>query len=94
MLKLGWRRNKNLYTRHMTAHTNTSTHIGPAMEAVLRMVRQQPGQYTMLDVARIVGPNRSLKYGYRTVHRCLDRGLIRIVPDTSRPRSHGTLHTQ
>jgi len=50
--------------------------IGPRMSAVLSFVRANPG-LAMLRAARHVGPHGSLNYGYRTVRRVIDAGLVR-----------------
>ena len=46
------------------------------MKDAVQYVRLNPG-CPKIDVARVVGPNGSLRYGYRTVDRCIARGLIR-----------------
>ena len=52
--------------------------IGPRMAAAIAYVRRNPG-CAILPVAEYVGPNGSRKYGYRTVHRAIKRGLIRAA---------------
>ena len=56
-------------------HSNTNR-IGPRMEAAIHYVTLNPG-CRKIDVAKVVGPNGSLRYGYRTVDRCIARGLVR-----------------
>lgn len=53
--------------------------MGPRMRDVVWWVSRMPGCY-MVVVASKVGPNGSLKYGYRTVHRAIRAGLVRKVP--------------
>lgn len=50
--------------------------IGPRMQEALDFVRRNPG-CAILPVAEAVGPYGSRAYGYRTVHRAIDAGLIR-----------------
>ena len=60
----------------MTKQHNNSNRIGPRMEAAVQYVAMNPG-CKKIDVARVVGPHGSLRYGYLTVDRCIARGLIR-----------------
>lgn len=55
--------------------------VGPRMAEAVAYVSQNPG-CTMLEVAEHVGPNGSRQYGYRTVHRCIDAGLIENTSTT------------
>lgn len=51
------------------------TRIGPKMSAAAAYVRDNPG-CAIRPVAEHVGPNGSLMYGYRSVHRAIRAGLI------------------
>lgn len=56
--------------------------VGPAMLRAQRIVAEANATnspVTKAQVARIVGPHGSTKYGYRTVQRAIDAGLIKIV---------------
>lgn len=55
-----------------------TTRIGPKMQDAVLYVRDNPG-CPILPVAEYVGPNGSLKYGYATVHRAINAGLIEAV---------------
>jgi hypothetical protein len=59
-----------------------------------RFVAASKEPLTKLDVARRVGPNGSVKYGYAIVDRAIRAGLLTIVPCPSRPHSMGTLVTR
>lgn len=64
--------------------------VGPAMLRVQRIVAEANAvnsPVTMAQVARLVGPNGSQKYGYRTVQRAIDAGLIRLVKSKRVPPS-------
>ena len=50
--------------------------IGPRMQEALEHCPAP----SMLEIAHRVGPNGSLCYGYRTVHRCLAAGLVTLDP--------------
>ena len=50
--------------------------IGNKMAQVVWMVRIGPR--TRIDVAREVGPYRSLMYGYQTIRRAIQAGLVRL----------------
>lgn len=52
--------------------------VGPRMLQALHFVTRNPG-CSMLDVAASVGPRGSLKYGYATVHRAINAGVIVAV---------------
>lgn len=52
--------------------------IGPRMLDVVSFVARNEG-CAILPVAEHVGPNGSRNYGYRTVHRAADAGLIVLV---------------
>lgn len=60
----------------MFKSTTSSRRVGPMMSAVASFVAANPG-LAMLAAARAVGPNGSLNYGYRTVHRAIKAGLVR-----------------
>ena len=60
----------------MTNRNTNTNRIGPRMEAAIQFVALNPG-CRKIDVAKVVGPNGSLRYGYRTVDRCIARGLVR-----------------
>ena len=53
--------------------------IGPRMADVVYFVKANP-RCSMLAAAEYVGPHRSRRFGYRTVHRAIARGLVRRVP--------------
>lgn len=53
------------------------------MSQVVSFVAAHPGR-AMLAAAERVGPNGSRNYGYRTVHRAIDAGLV-----MTRPGPHG-----
>lgn len=53
--------------------------IGPRMREVVAYVDAHPG-CPILPVAEHVGPHGSRQFGYRTVHRCIDAGLVEHVP--------------
>lgn len=53
-----------------------SRRYGPKMKEAAAYVRCHPG-CSMIEVARQVGPNGSLRYGYAIVHRAVLAGLIR-----------------
>lgn len=55
---------------------NTPTRIGPRMAEALDYITRNPG-CAILPVAEHVGPRGSRRYGYRTVHRRLEAGLVR-----------------
>jgi hypothetical protein len=59
--------------------------IGPAMTLAAQYVARHPG-CAILPVAEYVGPNGSRQYGYRTVHRAIEAGLIRAERDSNRNR--------
>lgn len=46
------------------------------MSRVASIVAANPGT-AILPVAEAVGPNGSRRYGYATVHRAIDAGLVR-----------------
>jgi len=51
--------------------------VGPCMLAALRYIEACGGVVSCaFELAKAVGPNRSAKYGYRTVGRCERVGLI------------------
>lgn len=52
----------------------------PAQDIVARYVAANPGQ-PAIDAARAAGPNGSLRYGYRTVHRAIEAGRVAYVRD-------------
>jgi len=52
--------------------------IGPRMIDVLTYVKANPN-CIMIRAAEHVAPNGSLKYGYATVHRAIDAGIIVAV---------------
>ena len=64
--------------------------IGKRMSEVRFFVKNNPG-LAMIHAARYVGPNGSLNYGYRTVHRAIDAG---IVHQRSGPRGSWLLFIQ
>jgi hypothetical protein len=51
------------------------TRVGAKMFTVLAVVDSNPGCPKIVP-ARAAGPNGSLQYGYRSVDRCIDAGLI------------------
>jgi len=53
--------------------------IGPRMRDVVWLVGNNPG-LSMLRAAEYVGPHGSRKFGYRTVHRAIQAGLVRRLP--------------
>ena len=58
--------------------TKTTKRVGPMMTLAQEYVRENPG-CCIPPVAEAVGPNGSRQYGYRTVHRAIDAGLIDAV---------------
>lgn len=54
-----------------------TTRITPKMREVLALLERGPA--TRIDVARDVGPNGSLRYGYATIDQCLRAGLVRLT---------------
>lgn len=56
---------------------NKTTRIGPRMFQVTSYVHSNPGQ-AMLHAARHAGPNGSTRYGYASVHRAIDAGLVEV----------------
>jgi len=59
-----------------------SRKLGPKQVEVLYQVIEcfDGAAPSIKAVAERVGPYGSLKYGYATVHRCIDRGLLRRDP--------------
>ena len=55
--------------------------IGPRMDHVHTVVTGQPG-IVQHELTRLVGPNGSTGYGYRTVMRALSAGLVRRESST------------
>lgn len=53
--------------------------IGPRMRDVQSIVYHAPGCRAIV-AARAVGPHNSLRYGYATVHRAIDAGIVRAEP--------------
>lgn len=49
--------------------------IGKQMQRAVAVVRTNPG-CAILPVARRIGPNGSVRYGYAAVHRAINAGLI------------------
>jgi len=60
----------------MTTNNEINLDTRPRQADVLYYVERFPG-CTKCEVARFVGPNGSLRYGYRTVDRAIANGLIR-----------------
>ena len=58
--------------------TTQPTTIGPKMQRALDIVARGP--IARIDLAREVGPNGSLQYGYAVVSRLLRAGLVRLAP--------------
>lgn len=54
--------------------------VGPKMYMVLEYVEDYPG-CPKLHPAEYAGPHGSRKYGYNTVNRCIERGLVRAEGD-------------
>lgn len=52
-----------------------STRIGRRMSDVVAFVSANPG-CSMLAAAEAVGPHGSRRYGYASVHRAIDAGLV------------------
>lgn len=48
------------------------------MRAVVNFVANNPG-LAMLHAVEYVAPKGSRRFGYRTVHRTIDAGLVRTV---------------
>lgn len=61
----------------------SGSRIGRRMVDVASFVSANPGAL-MISAARYVGPHGSLKFGYRTVHRAIDAGLVQALPGTRR----------
>lgn len=59
------------------------------MFRVAEIVARCPGCY-MIEPARRVGPNGSLRFGYATVHRAARAGLIEIRYSRGRGRCYPT----
>jgi len=53
--------------------------IGPKMQEAIDFVAENPG-CAILPVAKGIGPNGSVQYGYRAVHRAIKAGLIKAAP--------------
>ena len=53
--------------------------IGPKMQEAVDFVKENPG-CAILPVAQHIGPNGSVQYGYRAVHRAIEAGLIQAKP--------------
>ena len=69
---------------------STTPRVGPAMLRVQRIVAEANAvnsPVTMTQVARLVGPNGSQKYGYRTVQRAIDAGLVKVIRSKRVPSS-------
>jgi len=60
------------------------TRIGPRMIDAVSFVADKPG-CPILPVAEHVGPNGSRQYGYRTVHRAIEAGLLEHRPADDAP---------
>jgi len=56
--------------------TNDGERLGPKMRAALRLVDQAGPVQSKKWIAERVGPNGSLKYGYRIVNRCISAGVL------------------
>lgn len=63
----------------MNSKSTASVRIGPRMRDVVSFVTRNPG-LPMLAAAEHVGPHGSRNYGYRTVHRAIDAGLVERRP--------------
>jgi len=65
--------------------------IGPKqIEALYQVIECFDGAAPSIkSVAERIGPYGSLKYGYATVHRCIDRGLLRRDPKHPESSAHG-----
>lgn len=59
--------------------------VGPKMVDAYEIVRMRPG-CNKSYVASRVGPNGSLQYGYRTVDRAIEAGLIKAEPNRTHTR--------
>lgn len=51
--------------------------VGPKMAQVRFLCSDRPR--ARIDLAAIVGPNRSLKFGYEIVNRAIKAGVVRVV---------------
>lgn len=67
-----------------------ATRIGPRMRDALEYIRNHPGT-AILPVAEYVGPNGSRQFGYRTVHRLINAGLV--VNVSTRPQTYKLVAT-
>jgi hypothetical protein len=59
-----------------TSRVSDRDRVGPRMLDVVRYVEDHPGT-SILSVAEHVGPHGSRQFGYRTVHRAIQKGLVR-----------------
>jgi hypothetical protein len=57
---------------------NNTRRIGPKMQAAHDYVATHPA-CNKLAVAKHIGPNHSLRYGYNAVDRAINAGLITAV---------------
>lgn len=51
--------------------------VGPKMARVAQLCSDSPR--ARIDLALIVGPNRSLKFGYEIVNRAIKAGIVLVV---------------
>ena len=63
-----------------------SKRVGWKMKMAANIASDHPG-LVMMDLARAVGPNSSLQYGYAIVHRAIAAGLLRKEPMENRKRA-------
>lgn len=71
--------------------TDEGEQVGPRMHAAVGVLARYDALPSMKQLAEKVGPNGSLKYGYRVVKRCQRKGLIsRPDPDHPESNPHGT----
>ena len=57
--------------------------VGYKMALCERIVANSQG-IKLIDLAKMVGPNGSLYYGYAIVHRTVSAGMIRLVERNDR----------
>lgn len=69
--------------------TDEGDRIGPKMRAAVAAADRAGPAQSMKWIAERVGPNGSLKYGYRTVNRAIHAGLLEVVPDHPEANPHG-----
>jgi hypothetical protein len=73
----------------VTNDTQFDGRIGDRMKQTVKIIARSGPAKSMLQLATSVGPNGSQKFGYRTVHRCRRRNLIRVESDHPEAEERG-----